>query len=231
MWSPTEATTLFKRLDRWQRVLGLLLFCGTLGMASCASPDQYKKAIDERDSEISRLRDERANLKRDKQLLQAELDNMGAQLREASMRKIPQQALTQTANTGLEDLGIGYAYRDGVAVITIPSSITFGSGKATLSGPGKSALQTVAAVLRREHPGSVYSIEGHTDTDPISKSKFANNRELSLKRATAVLMSLVEDWGVADEQCVVVGHGEYRPSNPSKKSANRRVEIVVYGGK
>jgi len=223
---------LFKRLDPWQRALALLLLSVTLGVTSCTSPDQYRKAIDERDAEIAQLREERSTLKRDRQLLQAELENMGAKLREASMRREPAPVAQAASEPGLEDLGIGYAYRDGVAVITIPSSITFGSGKATLSDSGRRALNEVAAVLRRQHPGGAYSIEGHTDTDPISKSGFANNRELSLVRATAVLTYLVEDCDVPDEQCVVVGHGQYRPVDPGSSSAakarNRRVEIVVY---
>lgn len=227
---------MFQRLDTWQRATGLLLLCFTLGATSCTSPDQLRKAIDERDAEIAQLREERSGLKRDRQMLQAELDNMGAKLREASMRRVPDPVESQpiqSAQPGLESLGIGYAYRDGVAVITIPSSISFGSGKASLSSSGRSALVEVAAVLRREHPGGVYSIEGHTDTDPISKSKFASNRELSLVRATAVLTHLVEECDIPDEQCVVVGHGQYRPINSSNtaaaKAQNRRVEIVVYG--
>jgi chemotaxis protein MotB len=226
---------LFKRPDTWRRAFALLFLCITLGATSCTSPDQLRKAIDERDAEIAQLREERSVLKRDRQLLQAELENMGAKLREASMRRDsePVQSLTTNNQAGLESLGIGYAYRDGVAVITIPSSITFGSGKAALSASGKKALLEVATVLRQNHAGGVYSIEGHTDTDPISKSKFDSNRELSLTRATAVLTYLVEECEIADEQCVVVGHGQYRPVNPADtsaaKSQNRRVEIVVYG--
>lgn len=225
---------MLKRLESWQTALLTLLLFTTFGVTSCTSPDQLRNAIDERDAEISQLREERSVLKRDRQLLQAELENMGAKLREASMRRDPEPiAAPQTSQPGLESLGIGYAYRDGVAVITIPAGISFGSGKATLSNSGRNALKEVASVLRRDHAGGVYSIEGHTDTDPISKSKFASNRDLSLTRATAVLTYLVEDCDILDDQCVVVGHGQYRPVDPSNteeaKARNRRVEIVVYG--
>ncbi len=225
--------TRLHRLGSRQGLLGLLLLFLPLGVTSCTSPDQFKQAIDERDAEISKLREEGARLKRERQGLLSELDTLGAQLREASLRRetTPVQAAPQPA---LNDLGIGYSYRDGVAVITIPSSITFGSGKAALSRDGQSALKEVARVLASSHAGGVYSIEGHTDTDPISKSKFGTNRALSLARATAVLTFLVEDCGVPDDQCVVVGHGQYRPVDPADTSAakarNRRVEIVVYGG-
>ena len=219
----------------WQRRFALLMFVIGLGATSCTSPDQYRKAIAERDDEIAQLHEERAELKRERQGLLSEIDNMGAQLREASMKVQPKApAPATTSQPSLESLGVGYAYRDGVAVITIPSAISFGSGKADLSKGGKQALREVAAVLARDHGSAVYSIEGHTDTDPISKSKFKNNRDLSLARAMAVLTYLVVDCDVTDDQCVVVGHGQYRTVDPGTsaeaKAKNRRVEIVVYGG-
>ena len=136
------------------------------------------------------------------------------------------------AQPGLAERGIGYERRNGMVVITIPSSISFASGSADLSSEGQSALREVASVLKRSHPSGVYHIEGHTDTDPIRRSKFANNRDLSLARAMAVLTFLVEECRMSDEQCVVVGHGQYRPvdaaSTASAKARNRRVEIVVH---
>lgn len=222
------------RQEDWRRVFALGLLILTLGATSCTSPDAYRKAIGERDAEIQTLREERAQLKRERQGLRSEIDSMGAQLREASARIVGGREAPQASDQGLEHLGIGYSYRNGAAVITIPSSITFPSGKADLSKGGAKALRAVAAVLRRNHASGVYSIEGHTDTDPIKKSKFPTNRDLSLARAVAVLTFLVEDCDVTDEQCVVVGHGQYRPedSGTSKaaKARNRRVEIVVYGG-
>ncbi len=212
----------------------------TLLATSCTSPDQYRKAIEDRDAEITRLRQERSMLKSEGNRLAMELSATGAQLREASMQlkqapvAAPERNQALAQETGLSKLGVGYASRDGVTVITIPSKISFASGKIALSTEGKAALKEVARVLRRNHSGSTYSIEGHTDTDPISKSKFTNNRDLSLQRATAVLTYLVEDCEVADDNCVVVGHGQYRPLNSgtsdSAKAQNRRVEIVVYEG-
>ncbi len=211
---------------------------GLLGVAilatGCTSPEQYRKAIDERDQEIADLREERVQLKRDRQSLLAQIDALGRQLREANQQLEEKPAPVEAAaHPGLESLGIDYLYRDGMAVIRVPSSITFGSGKAVLSKEGQKALRAVANVLKQSHGSGVYSIEGHTDTDPIKKSKFKTNRDLSLARATAVLTFLVEECDIADEQCVVVGHGQYRPldaaSTTAAKSRNRRVEVVVHG--
>src|SRR5688572_32876224 len=108
----------------------------------------------------------------------------------------PAEPQPQAKIPEFDEAGIGYGMRDGNMVITIPSSITFASGQATLSKEGQGALKKVAAMLKKEHPGSHYSIEGHTDDEPIKKSKFETNRELSYARAMAVLAYLVADCGI-----------------------------------
>jgi chemotaxis protein MotB len=132
----------------------------------------------------------------------------------------------------LDNVGVTYGMRDGNMVITIPSSITFKSGEASLSKDGEKALRSVASTLKSKYGGAKYSIEGHTDADPIKKSKYGSNRELSIARAQAVHAFLVVECNVPDEKCVVVGHGEYLPVAPNAsdkdKAKNRRVEIVVH---
>jgi chemotaxis protein MotB len=117
-------------------------------------------------------------------------------------------------------------------VISIRSAITFPSGQAALSKEGQKAIRNVASSLKKTYPGAKYGIEGHTDTDPIKKSKFPSNRDLSIARAMAVLTYLVEECGLPDDQCIVAGHGQYDPvvanKSESDKANNRRVEIVVH---
>jgi chemotaxis protein MotB len=124
------------------------------------------------------------------------------------------------------------AYGGSWACPSIPSEITFPSGKAQLSEQGKNALTVVSRTLIDQYPAAEYWIEGHTDSDPIRKSSFPTNRDLSLARSMAVLHYLVNDTGIPDGQCVVAGWGEYRPvaanDSNTNKSRNRRVEIVVH---
>jgi chemotaxis protein MotB len=133
---------------------------------------------------------------------------------------------------GYDDLDVPVGVRDGRLVITLPSSVAFGSGKAELSSAGKTVLDKLAQHLKKDYPSARFFIEGHTDTDPIQKSSFASNRELSMARAMAVLTYLVENCKISDEQFVVVGQGQYQPiaSNASAdgKAKNRRVEIIVH---
>jgi chemotaxis protein MotB len=223
------------------KVLLLAALAGSPMLTGCVSQAGLRQSIADREAEIRDLREERAALKGQVATLRTQLQKAEATASEASLSasldrveaQIPAAATAQTerAFPELDSLGIGYGLRDGQMVISIPSEITFGSGRADLSDQGKAALAKVASTLEREYPRGKYFVEGHTDTDPIKKSKFASNRELSLARAMAVLTFLVEQCQVPDANCTVVGHGQYEPvaagSSTADKAKNRRVEIVV----
>jgi chemotaxis protein MotB len=210
-------------------VAGLLLVSPAL--TGCVSSRGYQAALDDRDAEIRKLREERAALKSQIQSMKSSLDTVQGELADASARPV-EAAPEPQKFPELDSLGIDYGVRDGNMVISIPSSITFASGQATISKDGQKALKEVASTLKRQYPEAKYSMEGHTDTDPIQKSKFSSNRELSVQRAMAVLTYLVAECGVPDSQCVVAGHGEYDPvargDTKGDKAKNRRVEIVVH---
>ena len=202
--------------------------------SSCITNQGHRHAMASREQRILDLQKERERLKRQLADQTELIDALNVQLSEANSPRIvevPVPVVQESSFPELDSLGIDYGMRDGALVISIPSSITFASGKASLSSEGRRALNEVAQTLKRQYPEANYFIEGHTDSDPIVKAKFANNRELSLARAMAVLTHLVDECSVSDEQCVAVGHGQYRnlvPNNSaSNKARNRRVEIVV----
>jgi len=215
-------------------MLSLALAC--TGLVSCVSHPAMRIALEERDNEIRDLRNERMQLRQQVQMMTFDKERLEAALAEASAKRAEPVAARdpeprERLFPELDELGVGYGLRDGNVVISLPSAITFSSGKATLSDSGRSALAAVARRLQNEFKDGVYHIEGHTDNDPIRKSKFASNRALSVERAMAVLTYLVEDAGVPDDRCVVTGFGQYRPMAPNdsseQKAKNRRVEIVV----
>jgi chemotaxis protein MotB len=205
--------------------------------ASCVSQRGYQQMVDQKDAEIRQLHEERAALKSQIQALKGSLDSAQGEIANAGA-KTSDKATEKTAESEnakfpeLDKLGIAYGTRGGNMVISIPSSISFASGQSVLSSDGQKALKQVAATLKKQYPTQRYSIEGHTDSDPISKSKFTSNRDLSVQRAMAVLTYLVEECGIKDDQCIVAGHGQYDPvapnDNKDDKAKNRRVEIVVH---
>lgn len=220
-----------KRIMFASFALALALFS-----SACQTDRAYRDALAEQTAENKRLREERTQIKGDLRDQSYQKESLESALAEANARllEVPKQDTSPTAKKfpELDSAGVGYGMRDGEMVLTMSSDITFASGKAELSKSGRSALDSVARALAREYPDAEYWIEGHTDSDPITKSKFGSNRELSLARAMAVLRYLVEDAGVPDDKCVVAGWGQYRPVSAGKtkesKAKNRRVEFVIH---
>lgn len=210
-------------LPRSLSAAGLLI---ALVAGGCVSPQVLK----DKDNEIATLREERTRLKKELQDKNSELESLEIALAEANVERAPVVPVEEYPD--LTGQGIETGMRDGNFVISIPAEITFPSGKAELTKQGRDALLSVARVLTDDYSGHEYWIEGHTDTDPITKAKFESNRALSLARAMSVLHFLVEECNVPDSGCVVAGHGEYEPraGNDSNtgKAKNRRVEIVVH---
>jgi flagellar motor protein MotB len=71
---------------------------------------------------------------------------------------------------------------------------------------------------------------GHTDDLPVSGTDFANNQELSEKRAHSVAQVLMAK-GVVTTRLQVMGMGDKQPvasnTSPQGRALNRRVEIEV----
>jgi chemotaxis protein MotB len=223
------------RIGRLARAVSLVLLVPFLG--ACVSNQSHQRALDEKDNTIRELRDERARLKSQIQGLASSRDDALGQLADATAapaaaeKEIAAPPEKREAFPELDSVGVSYGMRDGNMVLSIPSSITFASGKAELSEEGRKALKKVASTLKREYGDAHFSVEGHTDADPIKKSGFASNRDLSVARAMAVLHYLVEDCGIGDDRCIVAGHGQYDPvasnAKDADKAKNRRVDIVV----
>lgn len=129
-----------------------------------------------------------------------------------------------------KDIAVGFDERG--LVLRALDQVLFDSGKATIRQEAKPILDKVARVLSEELPDQPIGIEGHTDNQPIRRSGWKDNWELSLARARAVVTYLVEKQGVDPRRVAATGYGEYRPiaSNGSAtgRRANRRVEIVVW---
>ena len=132
----------------------------------------------------------------------------------------------------LDELGIGYGMRDGNMVISIPSEITFASGKAELSEErqGRAQRRSRARCSRSTPRPSTGSRATPTPIRSRSRSS-DSNRDLSVARAMAVLHYLVEDARHARRAVRrrrlgrVPARREQRHGR--QQGPNRRVEIVV----
>ncbi len=124
-------------------------------------------------------------------------------------------------------------YRNGRISIGIDNTVTFSPGSTNLKSSAGETLRRVARVLTRDYSQNKIYVEGHTDSDPIrrTKDRFRSNRHLSVERADKVAGFLTSKCGIPEERLVVVGYGANDPvakgSDITAKARNRRVEIVV----
>ena len=140
------------------------------------------------------------------------------------MNRTPAQA------TSFDGLDVAFDASRGTITVTLPNTILFDSGKAVLKR-GTLELDKVVSVLRSKYSSRKVDVVGNTDTDPIKKSGWKDNWELSAERALAVTRYLVNK-GVPSSLVRACGAGSARPvaanSGVAGKAKNRRVEIVVY---
>ena len=114
-------------------------------------------------------------------------------------------------------------------IIGLNTTAFFPSGDDTVDPSAYPSLAKVAGVLNKL-PNAL-RLEGHTDSVPISTTRFQSNWELSAARSIAVLRLLNERFGVADSRMAVVGYADTISidSNETEEGRrrNRRVDIVV----
>lgn len=119
----------------------------------------------------------------------------------------------------------------GTITVTLPNTILFDSGKASLKNSAKGDLDHIVSVLRDKYSGRLIDVVGHTDNDPIRKSSWKDNWQLSTERSLSVLRHLNSN-GIPDDRIRAIGCGSGKPIAPnttaSGKAKNRRVEIVVH---
>lgn len=116
-------------------------------------------------------------------------------------------------------------------MVTVGSDILFSSGRATLTKSGMSRLAQIAADINRQYTGLRVRVYGHTDSDPIKRTRrlWQDNLDLSANRAMAVARYLVSK-DISAKTIESVAMGEHHPvaaNRGSGKAKNRRVEIVV----
>ena len=110
--------------------------------------------------------------------------------------------------------------------VVLESDVTFASGSEVLSSKGLSNIKKLLDTGYLKE-GTIYVV-GHTDTDPISrtKSKHSSNFELSAKRAAHVAEELVK-LGVPGERIIIQAHGEFKPLSGKSKKEQRRIVFRV----
>lgn len=130
----------------------------------------------------------------------------------------------------LNDDDIEVNVEKGVVYVSISDKLLFRSGSYTVTKRAKEVLGKVAQVVN-DKPEIEFMVEGHTDNVPIKKEGIEDNWDLSVKRATAVVRILQNDFNVSPERMTASGRSSYIPlydnNTAQNRAKNRRTRIVV----
>jgi len=130
----------------------------------------------------------------------------------------------------LADEDINIKVDKGVVYIDISDKMLFKTGKYEVTPQAKDVLGKVAMVLKNQ-PDIEFMVEGHTDNVPFRSGVLLDNWDLSVKRATAVVRILQNQYGLDPKKMAAAGRGEYNPikdnSTTENRAINRRTRIVI----
>jgi chemotaxis protein MotB len=207
-----------------------LLICMASITFLCGCTDWQKK--------YDYLNVEHENLKGRFESLQSERDQFAQRISQDQetiqelQKQIQEQKKSPAEATGFgEGYDVAFNPAAGTITVTLQNEILFDPGKATLKQTTSKELDHVLSVLKSKYSGRHIDVIGHTDSDPIKKSPWKDNWELSAERALTVVRYLVER-GIPEAQIRASGCGAASPvasnSTAAGKAKNRRVEIVVH---
>lgn len=118
----------------------------------------------------------------------------------------------------------------GVVYISLSDQMLYKSGSYEISDQAGATLSKIAKIIKDYQSYDVL-IEGNTDNVPISQVNIRNNWDLSTLRASSVVMSLQNNYGVIPKRLTAAGRGEYNPiasnDTPEGRAKNRRTEIII----
>ena len=130
-----------------------------------------------------------------------------------------------------ENKGLTVEVRDSKVYVSMENKLLFKSGSWTLEVEGQRAISSLGDVLA-DNPDISILIEGHTDNIPYSgRGPLKGNWDLSTKRATSIVNTLLENIEILPQNLTAAGRGEYLPiatnSTIEGRAANRRIEVIL----
>ena len=171
---------------------------------------------------------------------QATIENLGQRLNAALAQKVSELARFRSEFFGRVREALGN--RDDIRIIgdrfVFESGVLFASASAEIGPEGRADLGRIAQVLREiaeQIPTEIawrIRVDGHTDRLPLrANAVHADNWELSLSRAMAVVRYFVEEEGLPAERFAATGFGEHAPiddaDTPAAYARNRRIELTL----
>ncbi|PSL03349.1 OmpA family protein [Cecembia rubra] len=184
---------------------------------------QFNTALQQKSAELNekeRLLAEREKSLREMQQIIARQDSITRRLNE----------IVRNALLGFNSDELTVEIRNGKVYVSMSDKLLFRSGSADVEQKGKQAIRVLGDVLTK-NPDIDVLVEGHTDNVPIRTSRFRDNWDLSVVRATSIVRILTDEHGISPTRVTASGKGEFMPraSNDTAdgRALNRRTEIIL----
>jgi len=171
--------------------------------------------------------------------LNFEMEKKNARLAELekildAQKKIVQDLKNKVSEAllGFENNGLTVSMKNGKVYVSLDEKLLFKSGSYEIDANGRNALKKLAGVLEK-NPDIQIMIEGHTDNVPYNpgSGQLKDNWDLSVKRATTVVRTLVEGSKINAKRLTAAGRSEYLPvderNTTDARTKNRRTEIIL----
>ena len=125
--------------------------------------------------------------------------------------------------------GLAMVAEEVAAAPTLLVTVTFASGRTSLSGDSKQMLDGIVEHLMEASDAKV-KVVGHADGMPVLKGSYRSNWDLSQARANSAAKYL-QSKGIAAGRIEAVGKAHTDPVAPQNTAAgramNRRVEVIL----
>jgi chemotaxis protein MotB len=208
---------------------GRILPGGKATMQPGASDDAKKAAPEQPVPAISPLESLRAETSQTNGGQSAPQQRKAAEAEDEEFHSLKRRIDALAEDAGLKGRVKTTVRRRGLVVELLTDNVFFASGSSELQPGADGVLRSLAKVIagERRHP---VIVEGHTDAQPISDSRYRSNWELSGARAATVVRRLNAD-GVTSRRLSGSLYGQQQPvasnATPTGRSRNRRVDIVL----
>lgn len=148
---------------------------------------------------------------------------------EAQLKSQPTPGGGTAADPALAGVEATYDKSRGTLTVNLPGEVLFEPGKAAIKNSAFATLDKVVSAIKKDYSTKTIFVDGHTDSDPITRTKqtWEDNWDLAAARANAVRRYLTSH-GVDSKKVDLRAFGPNHPK--AQKAASRRVEIVVQVG-
>jgi chemotaxis protein MotB len=132
---------------------------------------------------------------------------------------------------GFEGKGLSVVQKNGKVYVSVDEKLLFKSGKWDIERPGVAALAEISKILDQNTDINIV-VEGHTDNVKYAGvGALSDNWDLSVKRATTVVRTLLKNTTIDPIRITAAGRSEYVPLETNEtaegRQKNRRTEIIL----